>query len=75
MARTPLPSLPPGSPWPPAGAWIVASRALGRVVDDGQRYPHLDGSIVRLASGRDVKLWRRDCVRCSEDAAARGEAS
>lgn len=49
------------------GAWLIASLALGRPAANDDPYLHVCGSIVRSPAGRDVKLWRRDCARCSVD--------
>jgi hypothetical protein len=46
--------------------WLGASYALGRPVPVGETAPHVCGSlIVGRVTGRQVKLWRRDCAACA----------
>lgn len=50
------------------GVWLGASRALGRQVTVAEPYPHTCGSYVTGPTGREVKLWRRDCAACGWEA-------
>lgn len=46
-----------------SGAWVLASRALGRPVTTTDTYPHICGSIL---PGRhnEIRLYARDCAAC-----------
>lgn len=49
------------------GVWLGATRALGRQVTVAEPYPHTCGSYITGTTGREVKLWRRDCAACGWD--------
>lgn len=50
------------------GVWLGASYALGRDAPVTEPYPHICGqNITGRMTGRQVRLWRRDCAACVQD--------
>jgi hypothetical protein len=52
--------------------WLAATAALGRPVRVGETYPHICGSIITgRVTGREIRLWKRDCAACAWEAGER----
>jgi hypothetical protein len=56
-------------PAPLRGIWLGASYALGKPAPVAEPYPHICGAaVVGRMTGRQVRLWRRDCAACLTEA-------
>lgn len=56
-------------PAPVRGIWLGASFALGRPAPVTEPYPHICGcTIVGRMTGRTVRLWRKECAACVQEA-------